>query len=197
MRIAYNLFTQKPKDELADFSRWTGRVKPGQGDDYFVTTVLVKMLVFSAADFEDFLEPRPELPVVMEQELKPVVTLLALNRWPFRLHATYDETITRALNIYEEVNREIPLKGLHWFIDHAETISQAQHGTDRGAGRRHRDPASHGVPGRIFPRSLWGSRPEAYAADLQKCCGRDFPSAAARTRRASPAITRLCRSTGW
>jgi predicted amidohydrolase YtcJ len=52
------------------------------------------------------------------------VSLLAKNRWPFRLHATYDETITRALNVYEEVNQEVPLQGLHWFIDHAETISQ-------------------------------------------------------------------------
>jgi predicted amidohydrolase YtcJ len=82
------------------------------------------MLVFSAADFEDFLEPRPDMPDVMEQELRPVVSLLAKNRWPFRIHATYDETITRALNVYEEVDREIPLQGLHWFIDHAETISQ-------------------------------------------------------------------------
>jgi predicted amidohydrolase YtcJ len=81
------------------------------------------MLVFSAADFEDFLEPRPELPASMEQELKPVIELLAKNRWPFRLHATYDESITRALDVYEDVNREIPLAGLHWFIDHAETIS--------------------------------------------------------------------------
>lgn len=53
-----------------------------------------------------------------------MVGLLAKNRWPFRLHATYDETITRALNVYEEVNREVPLQGLHRFIDHAETISQ-------------------------------------------------------------------------
>src|SRR5260370_38989807 len=30
----------------------------------------------------------------------------------------------RALNVYEEVNRDAPLKGLHWFIDHAETISE-------------------------------------------------------------------------
>ena len=82
------------------------------------------MLVFSAADFEDFLEPCPDMPGVMEQELRPVVSLLAKHHWPFRLHATYDETITRALNVYEEVNREIPLQGLHWFIDHAETISQ-------------------------------------------------------------------------
>jgi predicted amidohydrolase YtcJ len=124
VRIAYNLFTQKPKGELADFQHWTGMVAPRHGDDYLRHNGGGEMLVFSAADFEDFLEPRPDMPGVMEQELKAVVSLLAKNRWPFRLHATYDETITRALNVYEEVNREVPLQGLHWFIDHAETISQ-------------------------------------------------------------------------
>ena len=124
VRIAYNLFTQKPKNELADFKHWTGMVKPGQGDDYYRHNGAGEMLVFSAADFEDFLEPRPDMPGSMEADLKSVIRLLAQNRWPFRLHATYDETITRALNVYEEVNREVPLTGLHWFIDHAETISQ-------------------------------------------------------------------------
>jgi predicted amidohydrolase YtcJ len=124
VRIAYNLFTQRPKNELADFENWTGMLSPRQGDDYFRHNGGGEMLVFSAADFEDFLEPRPDMPGVMEQELRPVVSLLAKRHWPFRLHATYDETITRALNVYEEVNREIPLQGLHWFIDHAETISQ-------------------------------------------------------------------------
>src|SRR5580700_2503343 len=124
VRIAYNLFTQKPKGELADFQNWTGTLTPRRGDDYLRHNGAGEMLVFSAADFEDFLEPRPDMPGVMEQELRPVVSLLAKNRWPFRIHATYDETITRALNVYEEVDREIPLQGLHWFIDHAETISQ-------------------------------------------------------------------------
>src|SRR5467141_1391255 len=97
---------------------------PGKGDEYLRCNGAGEMLVFSAADFEDFLEPRPDLPGSMEQELKPVVTLLAQNKWPFRLHATYDESITRALDVYEAMNREVPLKGLHWFIDHAETISK-------------------------------------------------------------------------
>ena len=82
------------------------------------------MLVYSAADYEDFREPRPDMPAGMERDLRAVVKLLAENRWPFRLHATYDETITRALDVFEAVNREAPLAGLHWFIDHAETISQ-------------------------------------------------------------------------
>ena len=36
----------------------------------------------------------------MEQELKAVIRLLVENRWPFRLHATYDESITRFLDVF-------------------------------------------------------------------------------------------------
>lgn len=123
VRFAYNLFTQNPKQELADFQRWTGMTNPGEGDDFYRVNGAGEMLVFSAADFEDFLEPRPEMPPVMEDELKMVIRHLVENRWPFRLHATYDETISRALKVYEEVNREVPFGGLHWFFDHCETIS--------------------------------------------------------------------------
>jgi predicted amidohydrolase YtcJ len=81
------------------------------------------MLVYSAADFEDFLEPRPDLAPVMESELEGVVRHLATNRWPFRLHATYDESITRFVDVFERVHRDVPIDDLRWFIDHAETIS--------------------------------------------------------------------------
>jgi predicted amidohydrolase YtcJ len=123
VRMAYNLFTQKPKEELADFQKWTGVTSPGDGDDFYRMNGAGEMLVYSAADFEDFLEPRPDMRPGMEDELKAVIRHLAANRWPFRLHATYDETITRALSVYDEVNREVPFDGLHWFFDHCETIS--------------------------------------------------------------------------
>jgi predicted amidohydrolase YtcJ len=123
VRLAANLFTQRPREELADFSNWVKTVKPGQGDDLYRINGAGEMLVYSAADFEDFLEPRPDMPASMEADLTAVVRLLAQNRWPFRLHATYDETIERALDVYEAVNREVPFDGLHWIIDHAETIS--------------------------------------------------------------------------
>ena len=123
LRLAYNLFTQKPKEELADFRQWTQVTKPGAGDDFYRMNGAGEMLVYSAADFEDFLEPRPDMPPAMESELKAVIRHLVENRWPFRLHATYDETITRALNVYEEINRDVPFAGLHWFFDHCETIS--------------------------------------------------------------------------
>lgn len=123
VRLAYNLFTQKPQEEKEDFLNWTSSVKYKQGTDYFRHNGAGEMLVFSAADFEDFRQPRPDMAPEMEGELEEVVRVLAENRWPWRLHATYDETITRALDVFEKVNEDIPLKGLNWFFDHAETIS--------------------------------------------------------------------------
>jgi predicted amidohydrolase YtcJ len=122
VRIAYNLFTQKPKEELRDFTQWSKLVKPGQGDDMYRHNGAGEMLVFSAADFEDFRIARPDPPAAMETELEQVVRLLAANRWPWRLHATYNETIARALDVFEKVRRDVPFDGLHWFVDHAETI---------------------------------------------------------------------------
>jgi predicted amidohydrolase YtcJ len=123
VRLAANLYPQKAKQELADFQRWTKITKPGQGDDFYRINGAGEMLVASAADFEDMLQPRPDMAPVMESELKAVIRYLAENRWPFRMHATYNETIERALNVYEEVNRETPFEGLHWFFDHCETIT--------------------------------------------------------------------------
>ncbi|MCD0465104.1 amidohydrolase [Flavobacterium sp. ENC] len=124
VRIAYNLFTQKPKHEFEDFEDWIDTVKLYQGDDMYRHNGAGEMLVFSAADFEDFLQPRPDLPETMEAELEKVVRLLVENRWPFRLHATYNESISRFLNVFEKVNQDIPFNGLPWIFDHAETIDE-------------------------------------------------------------------------
>jgi len=124
VRVAYNLFTQRPKQERDDFVQWARQVKPGDGDAFFRHNGAGEMLVFSAADFEDFREPRPELAASMEDELFGVTKVLASNGWPFRIHATYDESITRVLDVFERVHREVPIDGLRWFIDHAETVSE-------------------------------------------------------------------------
>lgn len=124
IRIAYNLFTQRPGKELEDFQTWTQLLKPGQGSPMYHHNGAGEMLVFSAADFEDFKEPRPDLAASLEDELFRVARHLAENRWPFRIHGTYDESISRFLDVFERVNAEFPLDGLNWFIDHAETATQ-------------------------------------------------------------------------
>lgn len=123
VRIAYSLFAQKGGQELSDYSRWLGMTRPGQGSDRLKVNGAGENLVWSAADFENFLQPRPELAPTMEAELEAIVRLLAEKQWPWRIHATYDETIQRFLSIFERVHRDIPIDRLRWFIDHAETAS--------------------------------------------------------------------------
>lgn len=123
VRIAYNLFAQKAGQELTDYEHWMTITKPDAGDDWLKMNGAGENLAWSAADFENFLEPRPDLAPVMEKELEPVVELLATNRWPFRIHATYDETIDRFLGVFERVNGRQPFE-TRFIIDHAETISE-------------------------------------------------------------------------
>jgi len=130
VRLPYFLFAQKKGSELNDYTRWTGMVNVGNhvknkvnNVDYYVGGG-GENLVGDAADFENFLFPRPELPMTMETNLKAIIRLLSIKRWPFRIHATYDESITRFLDVIEKVNADTPLNGLVWFIDHAETISE-------------------------------------------------------------------------
>jgi hypothetical protein len=134
VRIAYNLFAQQAGQEITDYTRWIGMTKPGEGDDLLRVNGAGENLVWSAADFENFLQPRPDLRPVMEAELEAVIRALVAARWPFRLHATYDETIGRFLNVFEKVNRDVPFNGLRWFFDHAETISPANIGRVRALG---------------------------------------------------------------
>ncbi len=124
VRIAYNLFTQNKGSELADFQKWAGMVKPYSGDGFLRHNGAGEMLAFSASDFEDFLQPRPDMAKSMEKQLGDVVRFLVEQRWPFRLHATYNETIDRALNVFEEINKDTQFGDLRWFFDHAETVSE-------------------------------------------------------------------------
>jgi predicted amidohydrolase YtcJ len=129
VRVPYYLFAQKPGAELQDYQKWISMVDiDHQAGEEAETEYFVEgggeNLVASGGDFENFNKPRPELSPAMEKQLKDVISILVKNRWPFRLHATYNESISRFLNVIEEVNRETSLNGLPWLFDHAETVSE-------------------------------------------------------------------------
>jgi predicted amidohydrolase YtcJ len=131
VRTAYYLFAQQKGREFADYEKWIGLTRPNTNDHILMANGYSmegagENLIASGADFENFLEPRIVLSSEMESDLEPVIRLLVKNRWPFRLHATYGESIDRMLSVFEKVNKDTPFNGLRWFFDHAETITDAE-----------------------------------------------------------------------
>lgn len=127
LRVSNLLFAQRPGTERTFYeklsveekrnvnraaSRLNGYVFEGAGE----------VLVWSAADFEDFMAARPELKPQMERELAEVTRLVAEKQWPIRQHATYDESVSRILDVFEPIFKETQYRG-RWGIDHAETIT--------------------------------------------------------------------------
>lgn len=130
LRIAYHLFPQTAGQEIADLRRWTATVRPEDGDEWLRLNGAGENLVWAAADFENFSEPRPELAEGYEAEFEQAVRLLMENGWGFRLHATYDETIGRDLAVFEKLAADgLFPDGNRWLFDHAETVSA--HSLDR------------------------------------------------------------------
>jgi len=123
LRVAINVMPQRPKEELNDIRRYVATGKPGSGTDFMRLNGIGEALVFSATDFEDFYMPRPDLPGPMEGDLEKIVRFLATSGWPWRMHATYNETVSRALDVFERVHRDVPIDKLGWFFDHCETVT--------------------------------------------------------------------------
>ncbi|MFE7972721.1 amidohydrolase [Streptomyces shenzhenensis] len=123
LRIAYHLFPQTAGQEIADLARWIGMARPEDGDAWLRLNGAGENLIWAAADFENFNQPRPELGDY-EAEFEKAVRLLMANGWGFRLHATYDETIRRDLAVFEKLAAEgLFPAGNRWLFDHAETVS--------------------------------------------------------------------------
>jgi len=135
LRLTNQLFAQVKGHEREEYVRAFADPTAGPGhapsseralddrDDCTVTGA-GENLVWAAGDFENFLAPRPELEAGMEAELAAVVRPLAERGWPLRLHATYDETVGRMLDVLEPIFAETHY-GARWWLDHVETIGPA------------------------------------------------------------------------
>ena len=126
VRLSCFLFAQKPGAERAEIEQWTARERlnlnlAAERLNGYLIEGAGENLAWSAGDFENFMAPRPELSPAMDEELRTIVGHLARHQWPIRIHATYDESITRILDVFEPVFRETGYRS-RWFIDHAETI---------------------------------------------------------------------------
>ena len=75
-------------------------------------------------DHENFDRPAVIIePEKMRRFVEQDVMKLVQRRIPFRMHISYNENISPFLDALEKVNETVPLDGLRWSLEHAETIS--------------------------------------------------------------------------
>ena len=127
LRLPFFLFAPNKGSEGQSYERWLGMVAPVphdfiHGGSHYHLMGAGENLAWTAADFENFFEPRPELSPQMEQELRPIIRKMVENKWDFRIHATYNESIERMLNVIEAELGTNP-DGIRFIIDHAETVT--------------------------------------------------------------------------
>lgn len=134
LRLSYFLFPQRPGKELEDFQAWGNAYNVGTNSaqtlNGFVLEGGGELLAFKASDYENFLADRPDFTQTegWDTDLYNVVQYLVANRWPFRIHATYDQSIQAMLGVFEKVHRDEILAGrpgftgIRWAFDHAETV---------------------------------------------------------------------------
>ena len=85
-----------------------------------------ELLSADVHDHENFDRPAVIVdPNKMRELVERDVSKLVQRRIPFREHISYDENITPFLDALEKLNEKMPLDGLRWSIEHAETISPA------------------------------------------------------------------------
>ena len=127
IRISNLLFSQQPGTEREFYEKLSNEEKRNVNRaasrlNGYVFEGAGEVLVWSAADFEDFMAAPVELGPQMERELAAVTRLIASKQWPIRQHATYDRSISRILDVFEPIFKETGYQA-RWGIDHAETIS--------------------------------------------------------------------------
>jgi predicted amidohydrolase YtcJ len=107
----------------------TAPISPGQNlhptlDHGHVYRGAGEVLQLEVHDHENFDRPAVVIdPNQMRQHVEKNVIKLVQRRIPFRMHISYNENISPFLDALEKMNEEVPLDGLRWSLEHAETIS--------------------------------------------------------------------------
>ena len=176
LRIAYNLFAQRPGQELADYQAWSQKVAPGQGDDYLRMAGAGEYILWAATDPANFGKSVTPAPAIMESKLTEVATYLVAKGWPIRLHASYNSTASRILDVLEKVNREVPMKGVRWALDHCETLSPRSMERVAAMGGRIAIQNRMSLDGEVFAQT-WGREAAADAPAIGRMRAMGLPVA--------------------
>jgi len=148
IRVSNYLFPQAKGKELAEFRAWTQsfevdvNMAKGLAHGYTVRGG-GEFLAWAAGDYENFLAERPDITTRpgWRKQLLEVTRHLLAQKWPLRIHATYDESMNHIMDVFEEADRlereagRPGFAGIRWAFDHGETALPSTLARMKGIGQ--------------------------------------------------------------
>nr|WP_232816639.1 amidohydrolase family protein [Paracoccus zhejiangensis] len=139
-----------------------------------------ELLAHSVGDWENFMAPAPDLAQRKDEGQNPegdlhrIKTLLVEVGWPLRQHATYGDSIGLIMDVFERVNEEQGKLAPRWFIDHAETIHDAELERIKALGGGSAIQNRMAFGGEYFAER-YGPKAAAHAPPLREMLDMDIP----------------------
>lgn len=118
VRVAYSLNGQTAGGELKELQGLTALLPMGFGDDRLHFNGLGERITFA-------MNNNPEPTAENKERYYEIVRWAAERGMSITMHWGPDETVPHLLEIFERVNREVPIKPLRWSIAHLNDASDA------------------------------------------------------------------------
>jgi predicted amidohydrolase YtcJ len=117
LRVSYSFFPQNPGKELEEFQALTQMMPMGMGDDWLRFAGIGEAVTLGMYNNEKPTERDRE-------EFYRAAKWAAERRMQLQIHWEFDASVGEALNLFERLNREVPITQLRWFIAHLNNASE-------------------------------------------------------------------------
>lgn len=117
VRVAYSLNGQTPGNELAELQNLTAMTPMGFGDDRLHFNGLGERVTFA-------MNNNPEPTAEHKERYYEIARWAAERGMAITMHWGPDSTVEHLLEIFERVNRDVPIKPLRWSIAHLNDASE-------------------------------------------------------------------------
>jgi predicted amidohydrolase YtcJ len=118
VRVVFSLFSQRPGKELEDYENLTQVLPMGFGDDMLRFNGIGENVTWGMYNNEKPTDAQ-------KQQYYEVAKWAAMRGMTLTQHWGNDESVHHLLDVFERVNREIPIAGLRWSIAHLNNGSVA------------------------------------------------------------------------
>ena len=121
LRIRYFVSSQRPGSEEDDYQQWARYLRVRLGDDMLRFMGFGEVLLWETQD--TWGQPA-QFTQRTRERVYQIARLAAERELALQIHTTHDASLRGYLDVFEQVNQEVPITHLRWFAAHLEDITE-------------------------------------------------------------------------